>query len=420
MRISIEELLSGVDCECGMRHVCPIRHVFIGEGAAEKLFGETEGYERVLAVADENTYNAARPYLSDDFLKKAVFRIFSGAKVLIPNEEAVDTVTEDAEEADLLVAIGSGVIQDLCKYVSFQKKIPYLVLATAPSMDGYASDGAAMILGGMKVTVKAALPLAIIGDTRILCTAPMDMIRSGYGDIIGKYSALNDWRLSALITGEYYCDHIYEITGQMIRKTEAAAEALLQRDRVSIGILMEALVIVGIMMSFAGTSRPASGSEHHISHFFEITGILEKSTYFPHGIDVGFSTVVTAQVRRRLLSLDRPVIREFDETRWAQELARVYGTVAPGVARLQRECGWHWNRKLKESYLRNWGPVRQILKEMPTDEEIRQKIEKVGFRLEDFVSMYGPEKISDAVLYGMELKDRFTCLRLYNDLEMPE
>ena len=417
MRITIEELLSGIDCECGKRHSCPVRHVFIGEGAANRLFSETAGFERVLAVADENTYNAARPYLSDDFLGKAMFRIFPGTSVLIPNEEAIETVTEDAEDADLLVAIGSGVIQDLCKYVSFQKKIPYIVLATAPSMDGYASDGAAMILGGMKVTVKAALPLAIIGDTGILSTAPMDMIRSGYGDIIGKYSALNDWRLSTFLTGEYYCGFIHDLTYQMIRKTEAAAEGLLRKDKESIGILMEALIVVGIMMSYAGTSRPASGSEHHLSHFFEITGILDNTPYLAHGIDVGFSAIVTAQVRERLLSLDRPVIRMFDEAYWEKELARVYGNVAPGVENLQRECGWHWNERLKGSYQRNWGPIRQILKEMPSDAVIREKIEKIGLKTEDFVAMYGQRKISDAVLYGMELKDRFTCLRLYNDLE---
>ena len=88
----------------------------------------------------------------------------------------------------MIVGIGSGVIQDLCKYVSFNKNLPYFIIATAPSMDGYASKGAAMITDNMKVTYNAHVPEVIIGDVDILKNAPMDMIKSGYGDILGKFS----------------------------------------------------------------------------------------------------------------------------------------------------------------------------------------------------------------------------------------
>ena len=92
-------------------------------------------------------------------------------------------------------------------------KIPYIIVATAPSMDGYASDGAAMILGGMKETVKAGLPKAIIADTNVLKNAPMDMIKAGYGDIIGKYSALNDWKFANIVYGEFFCNYICSFKG---------------------------------------------------------------------------------------------------------------------------------------------------------------------------------------------------------------
>ena len=94
----------------------------------------------------------------------------------------------------MIIGIGLGVIQDLCKYVSYNAKLPYFIVATAPSMDGYALKGAAMIMGNMKVTYNAHVPEAIIADTEILKDAPMDIIRSGYGDILGKFSCLNAWR----------------------------------------------------------------------------------------------------------------------------------------------------------------------------------------------------------------------------------
>ena len=110
-------------------------------------------------------------------------------------------------EADLIIGVGSGVINDLCKHVSFKNDLAYYIVATAPSMDGYASVGAALILNGMKITLNARPPKAIIADTSVLKDAPIDMLRAGYGDIIGKYSCLNDWKLSHCVNGEYFCNY---------------------------------------------------------------------------------------------------------------------------------------------------------------------------------------------------------------------
>ena len=316
--MTVFELLKGVDCGCGRRHECPIENVVIGKNAFESLPGLCRESEKILLVCDENTYAAAgknaEAVLGPQVSEKIVF---PGSSVLIPDERAIEAVKARTAGKDLLLGAGSGVIQDLCKYVSKETGIPYMIVATAPSMDGYASDGAAMILGGMKVTVKAGLPKAILADTGVLKNAPKEMIRSGFGDIMGKYSALCDWKLSALVTGEYFCPFIYEETYETVRRVRELSGRIFSGDGESIAVLMEALVKVGIMMSFAGTSRPASGSEHHLSHFFEITGIEKKVPYFAHGIDVGYSTVITQRLREELLTLPawpaRPV---FDRKAW--------------------------------------------------------------------------------------------------------
>ena len=296
--MEINELLKGVDCACGRHHSCPIQHVLIGSGVITGLKDITKQYDSILLVADENTVAAAGAATEAALTGKRVRKvIFSGETVLIPNEDAIAKVNENMAGIDLIVGIGSGVIQDLCKYVSFFSGVPYYVVATAPSMDGYTSTGAAMILEGMKVTVSAKVPEAIIADTGVLKDAPMEMIRAGYGDIVGKYSALNDWRLSHVVNGEYLCPYIYDLTMEMVEKTLQLADGLVKREEESVGVLMEALVAVGIAMSFAGSSRPASGSEHHLSHFFEITGIVRGEEYFPHGIDVAYSTFITAGLR---------------------------------------------------------------------------------------------------------------------------
>ena len=268
--MDINLLLQGVDCSCGRRHTCAIDKVFIEHGAEGRLTSLCAKYTHILIVADENTYSAAGEKTEEALGGKKVSKvIFDGGKILIPNEDATQTVEENLNGADLIVGIGSGVIQDLCKYVSHRKGVDYIIVATAPSMDGYASSGAAMILNGMKETVPAGVPKAIVADTEVLKDAPMDMICAGYGDIVGKFSALNDWRLSHAVNGEYFCDYIYSLTHGITVKTLSLADGIKNRDEQSVGVLMEALVTVGILMSFAGSSRPASGSEHHLSHFLK-------------------------------------------------------------------------------------------------------------------------------------------------------
>ena len=414
--MDINKLLSGVPCSCGKVHTCNINYVYIEKGAISYVKEICETYKNVLIVADENTFRAAGEktvsVLRDKQIKKV---IFTGRKVLVPDEDAIHTVTENVKDMDMIVGIGSGVIQDLCKYVSFFNNIPYLVVATAPSMDGYASDGAAMITGGMKITYKAGLPRAIIADTDVLCNAPIGMIKAGYGDIIGKFSALNDWKLSKCVNDEYFCDYIYNLTMEQIDRTLKLANGILERKEESIQTLMEALVIIGILMSFAGSSRPASGSEHHLSHFFEITGIIDNTEYFPHGIDVAYSTVLTAGIREKILADTFPS-KIFRDTRemYESKIKSVYKQVADGCIKLQDKVGNYANDRI-HVYLEKETEIRNILREMPSCKEVSDILSLVGLDIKEFYSLYGKEKIENAILYAKDLKDRYTVLWMNYD-----
>ena len=415
--MEINELLQGIDCACGRHHRCDIRHVTIGSNAIAQLGDMVKGYGRILLVADENTYAAAGEKTENALAEKTVCKvIFSGKTVLIPNEEAIDRVMQNIDGIELIIGIGSGVIQDLCKYVSLKSKIPYYIVATAPSMDGYASTGAAMILGGMKVTVSAGVPAAIIADTEVLQNAPMDMIQAGYGDIVGKYSALNDWRLSQIVNDEYFCQDIYDLTMDMVHKTLELADGLLKREEESVKVLMEALVIVGIAMSFAGSSRPASGSEHHLSHFFEITGIVNGEEYFPHGIDVAYSTVVTAKLREKLLSMPWPDKQyRLEREQYTAQVKQIYGPVAEGCIALQDKVGLY-EKDMLSVYKAKEEEIRQVLAEMPKTEEIKQMLGAVKLDMDAFYKLYSAEKLRNAVSYAKELKDRYTVLWMYYDM----
>lgn len=414
--MDINKLLRGGPCACGKHHTCDIQYVYIEPGAAARLTEICKNNRNLLLVADENTFAAAGTATVDALAGKQIRQvIFSGKEILVPNEKAIEAVQAQLSEVDMIVGIGSGVIQDLCKYVSFYNHVPYCIVATAPSMDGYASNGAAMITAGMKVTYPAGLPVAILADTKVLVNAPMDMLQAGYGDIIGKFSALNDWKLSHCVNGEYFCDYIYDLTYQQIQRTLLLAEGVQKRDEESIKTLMEALVIIGILMSFAGSSRPASGSEHHLSHFFEITGIITGTEYLPHGIDVAYSTVITAALRENILRNPFPASTCRPTAQQREDMIRsIYREVADGCIALQAKIGNYTTDRLPV-YLQKEQEIRAILSEMPSAQEIRDMLALVGLDMAAFYEQYGQEKIDNAVLYAKDLKDRYTVLWINYD-----
>ena len=416
--MNFEELLREKPCSCGMTHRCSIKHVIIESGAVKKVGSLLAGYSHILLVADTNTYKTCGPEVEAQIGERLEsVLVYQREGLLIPNEEAIDEMKAKlTDKTDLIVGIGSGVIQDLCKCVSFQEKLPYHIIATAPSMDGYASVGAAMILGGMKVTLTTHVPEAIVADADILKDAPMDLIQSGYGDILGKYSCLNDWKLARAVRGEYFCQYVYDLTYDMLIKTKDLGPRLLERDPEAIRILMEALVGVGVAMAFVGNSRPASGSEHHLSHFFEITGIVDDTPYFMHGTDVVYSSVYTEKLREALLKLDAPAPNTSPAREvWEKNIRRVYTSVADGVIALQDKLGWYREDRCAV-YAEKWQEIKAILAEAPASDEMVAYLSSVGLDIADFEKLYGQQKIADALKYAKDLKDRYSVLWMYYDL----
>lgn len=406
---------SVTDCPCGRPHVCPISAVEIGEGALSSLPRLCDGFSRILLVADTNTYAACGEQVAAILGNAVVSRhVFAGEGVVIPGEAAVAAIEGKlTADTDLILGVGSGVINDLCKFVGHKHSLPYVIVATAPSMDGYASAGAAMILGGMKVTPSATPPMAIVADTEVLRNAPMDMIRAGYGDIIGKFSCLNDWKLAAYIRGEYFCETVYGMVMDTAKRVRGLADGISRREGAAVTALMEALVEVGVAMAYVGNSRPASGSEHHLSHFFEITGILNGTPYLPHGTDVAYSSVLTARLRGEILG--RPPVRvPFDPAAYETSIRRVYTSIADSVLAQQKRLGWYHGSATDDFILTHYDGIREILSEAPDEAEAREMVEAVGLDMGELYGTYGEAHIQEALKWAKDLKDRYSVLWVHN------
>ncbi len=403
-----------IECSCGMTHYCPIETVLVAKGALASIPALTGKYSHILVVADGNTWDVCGGKVYELLGKAAEGAlVYERDGILVPDEEAVaELEAKITDETDFVVGVGSGVINDLCKYATFGRGLDYAIVATAPSMDGYASSGAAMIVSGMKVTFTTHTPRMIIADTDVLKNAPSEMITSGYGDIIGKFSSLNDWRLSALVNGEIMCERIYSLVMNVTTEVRDRVAEIAARDDSAIEYLMKALILSGISLSLMSTTRPGSGSEHHLAHFFEITGLIHHKPHFVHGTDVGYATAVTAAMREELCAIDTPERVTVPDAVRESEYRRIYGNHAAEVAAIQNKAGFY-KKDLFPVYKERWGEMKAIMKECPTADEIVKMLSGAGFDMNAFIDMYGKEKIRDAMFYAKDLKERYTVLWPY-------
>ena len=317
--------------------------------------------EKILVVADVNTYavNGVGDCVSEALSESgmAFEKFVFDDEHLIPDERAVGSIIIAAseEKIDFIVGIGSGTINDLCRYCAHILGINYAIVATAASMDGYLSTVSPLIVKGVKTTFNAIAAEAVLTEPEILENAPRLMTAAGFGDIIGKYTSLLDWRLSNLLFDE-------PMVEEAVCMTEKALEIC--RGELSGAGVMDALVLSGEAMKLVGSSRPASGAEHHIAHLWEMMFLEEGKTPVLHGVKVGVAALVVIKAYEMLLDED----------------------IEDRV------------RKLIADYLPNYDEVLKGLKAAgcPTSPV------EIGISREQFVRGF---------IYALNLRERFTVLR---------
>ncbi len=255
---------------------------------------------------------------------------------LVPEIARLDGLLEEAKAFDYILAVGSGTLNDICKYASFTLKIPYGVFATAPSMDGYASSVSALYDHGKKVTLSTTIPCDVLIDINVLKSAPLDMIVAGAGDMIGKYTSLLDWKFAHRLNGEGYEPSIVARMEQAVVLCMSQARELISRNEGAVSALIEGLILSGIEMQNAGNSRPASGCEHHVSHYLEMAGEKLGCHFAPHGVQVALGSLVGISLYRYALAQNFEGIAlvkgEIEALPTVEELKKLYQDIGLPVS----------------------------------------------------------------------------------------
>lgn len=203
-------------------------------------------------------------------------------------EEVVTRAFRIPREADGIVAIGGGVAVDVAKYAGFLTRRPVVAVPTAISNDGFGSPGASLTVAGRRTSCQATTPYGVVIDTLVIRDSPVQFTYSGIGDLISKFSAVADWKLSYHATGEAVNDFAVMISMQSVANLVNYPVKRLD-DLAFLQLVAGALVMSGVAMEVSGSSRPASGSEHLISHAYD--RLAERS--LQHGLQVGVATLGT-------------------------------------------------------------------------------------------------------------------------------
>ena len=293
--MDIQKILSDLrNCPCGQEHTFDTRMVEIEAGLTARtgeLLTAADFPKSILIVSDRPAWRAADGVLSS--LDAAGFssKLFIYDDMRYARVEQVREVEALAADVDGIVSVGSGSVNDICRVAAYRLKKEFCIFATAPSMDGFASDTAPIIENNFKSTWQAKQPEVILADTVILAHAPAELKAAGFGDMVAKYIGVLEWKFVHMLVDEYYCPAIADMTMNAVHKMTALADRVQGDDPEAAGAIMEALVLSGLAMKLAKSSRPASGAEHTVSHYLECYKLVRGVWPEFHGKKVGVATV---------------------------------------------------------------------------------------------------------------------------------
>ena len=381
--------------------------------------------ERILLVADRNTWRAAGERLSavlgaSHSIECCLLRDDSSGHIHASVDLVEEILSAYPDEYDGLVAVGSGTVNDLTRAVAHRRERPYFVLATAASMNGYTSAIVALLENGLKTTRVATPPVAVFADPLLLAAAPAELTLAGLGDLISKPFCGCDWKIASLVRGEYHCKVPDRLLSVPFAQALDTFPRLAERDPKAITELFRLLLVSGLSMAISGTSSPASGAEHLLSHYWDMVRLRDGESPNLHGAQVGVGSMVIDQLYREIFEL------EFGDASFIQgpgvEAARRdvedrFGTLAPAV--------WpQWEAKLAARTELDLGRLREqenlikieIERTLAVGRQVRSVMTAAGAPTRAEQIGVSPAELDTAIRQGRKIRDRYTALDVAAEL----
>lgn len=411
MRVNVEVFRG--ECQCGHEHSIAVRKIIIEPDAIQEIenFVQEQGLGgKIGIIADSNTNHYAIKIVESMSNQKA-YIILLDAVNLHANEYGVWAIQKLLKShTTALIAVGSGTIHDLTRYIANDEQIPFISVPTASSVDGFVSSVSAMTWKGFKVTLPGVAPLAVFADTCIFAKAPRRLIASGVADLLGKYTALLDWKVASLVTGEYICNRIVEMEEQAILQVVDLLENLNEGAEEAHEKLMYALLLSGLAMQMIGNSRPASGAEHHMSHLWEMH-ILNPEIDALHGEKVGIALALVCDTYKKILEIKdiENSVSSYQGMPYEQ-LKDKFQDLYEAILEENKEDVLE--KVDMKRLIKCFGSIQEWVKALPSGKEIRNLLGKVHGK--QYVEEIGLDRsvIEDSLEFSPYVRARLTLMRL--------
>ncbi|MDP6945240.1 MAG: iron-containing alcohol dehydrogenase, partial [Myxococcota bacterium] len=293
------------------------RSITLGPGASSALpawLQQDHPGQIDCVIADDHTWEAAGQAVHDTLAaggrapRRLILEPRHGDDHLVCEDGAITALETFLRTSERLnpIAVGAGTVNDIVKSAAFAVGRGYQVIPTAASMNGYTSSISAVLSGGVKRTLPTHQPEAVFADVDLIRAAPPVMNQAGFGDLLSKPFSQADWLLSHVVRGVDYSDEAATLLDGPWHQMVDQGSGIGTGDAAAIEVLLETLLISGFSMAIAGTSAPASGAEHLISHYWDMEQhCQDEPVRALHGTQVGIGTLVSAYTLARLVSLDR-------------------------------------------------------------------------------------------------------------------
>lgn len=363
----------------------------------------------IAVVADENTQDVLGHRVSRALGRGASSVVLDHPKA---NEATADALEERTRHADALIAVGSGTINDLCKYVSHRTGRSCAVFGTAPSMDGYVTSTVSITREGFKLSLPAHSPAGVFLDLGVLAASPRRMIQAGLGDTVCRTTAQVDWLLSHLLLDTVYAETPYDLMRADEPLLYAKADRLLEGDLDAMRLLARMLVLSGLGVLVTHTSHCGSMAEHQISHFIDMLAEPHPGTL--HGQQVGIATWSVARLQAAML--EKPTAPQLRALDLDPALFRErYGRFADSclTAASKKPLDAEGTRRLQVRLDERWPAIRERLLGVMLPLEALDRV-MAAAELPRTAAELGvdPAFYRRAVGHGHEIRDRYTILDL--------
>lgn len=402
-------------CSCGKEHIMETSFSVVQSGCLKNINEYLAQFNLTgftVAVYDKNTYAA-----TSDRHPKVDFEVILEPTDLHANEHGVELLEKALpENIDILLAIGSGTVHDIVRYCAYQRKINFVSCPTAASVDGFCSSVAAMTWHGCKKTLQAVAPKIVVADIDIIKAAPIRLAKSGFGDMVGKYVALTDWKIASIIKNEFYCDRIYQMTLEATRAVVNSIDGIINGVDSAYENLMYGLLLSGLAMQMMGNSRPASGAEHHISHIIEMSPKpLEVSSDALHGEKVGVGTLLAIEEYQRICN-SNPTFNDYKEFP-VSLISEVFGTEMSNeiIAENKKDAA---SGITKEILLANWQKICEEVSKMPQIDSLKKLYNDFGIKSQLTDIGVQNEKANVLRDFSPMVRNRLTLMRLRKCFEL--